>query len=129
RLVEEEQLRLPKQRACDAKSLPHPVRVAADAVLCTVAELDQLEDFVDPGPCAAAVVVRQQLEVPATGQVRVEARAFDEAGDPLEGLRAVDERVASEELRRPGRRADQAEQDAQQRRLAGAVRPQVAEDV
>src|SRR5207253_533264 len=115
--------------ARDAQALAHAVRVAADAVLGAVAELDELEHLVDPAPRLAAVIVRQQLEVLPAGQVRIEPRAFDEAGDTFERLRALDERVASEESCRSRRWTDQAEQDAQQRRLPGSVRPEVAEDV
>ena len=48
RLVEQQQLRLPQQRGGDPEALAHPVRVAADAVLGPVAQLDQLEHLLDP---------------------------------------------------------------------------------
>ena len=65
----------------------------------------------------------------AAREIRVEARALDEARDAVERPRAVDERVAAEELRVPSRRPDQPEHHPQRRRLAGAVRAEVAEDV
>ena len=73
--------------------------------------------------------VGEQPQVPAAGEVRVEARPLDEAGDAVERARAVDERIAAEELRVARRRADQPEQHPQRRRLARAVRAEVAEDV
>ena len=118
-----------QQRRGDPEPLAHAVRVAADAVLRAVAQLDELEHLVDPGARARLVVVGEQLQVAPAGEVRVEARAFDEAGDAVERLRAVDERVAAEQPRRALGRADQAEQHPQRRRLAGAVRAEVAEHV
>ena len=40
RLVEQQQLRLAQQRRRDPEPLPHAVRVAADAILRAVAQLD-----------------------------------------------------------------------------------------
>src|SRR5262249_38788287 len=55
RLVEEQELRPAQERARDAESLPHAMRVAADAILGTVAQLDDLEDLVDARPRPVAV--------------------------------------------------------------------------
>ena len=105
------------------------MRIAADAVLRPVAQLDELEDAVDPRTCAVTVVVGEQLQVLSPREIGVEARAFDEAGDSVECTNTVHERVSAEELRGAGRRPDQAEQDPQQGRLARAVRPEVSEHV
>src|SRR5262249_23169558 len=129
RLVEQQQLGTPQQRAGDAEALAHAVRVAADAVLGTVAQFDDLENLVDARPRAVAVVVGEQLEVLAARQIGIEARALDEPGDALERLRPVDERIAPEQARVAGGRTDQAEQHPERGRLAGAVRPQIAEDI
>jgi hypothetical protein len=105
------------------------VRVAADAVLRAVAQLDQLEHLLDAALRRRLVVVREQRQVPAAGEVRVEAGPLDEACHALECLRSLDQRVAAEEAGRPGGRPDQPEQHAQRGRLARAVRPEVAVDV
>ena len=77
----------------------------------------------------AAVERGDQLEVAAARQVRVEARRLDEAGDAVEGARALEQRVAAEQLRRALVGPDQPEQHPQRRRLAGAVGAEVAVDV
>ena len=80
-------------------------------------------------PYAEQVVGGEQLEVLAAAQIRVEARAFDEAGHAFERAGAVDQRVAAEELHGSLARPDQPEQHPQRRRLAGAVRAEEAVDV
>ena len=77
----------------------------------------------------AAVEIAEQAQVAAARQIRIEARALDEAGHAVERARAVDQRITPEEPRVALRRADQPEQHPQRGRLAGAVRPEVAEDV
>ena len=129
RLVEQEELRSPEQRRRDSEPLAHPVRVAADAVLRTVAQLDQLQHLLDAGGRVGFVVVGEQPQVLAPGEIRVEARPLDEAGDAVERLRAVDQRIAAEQLRLTGGGPDQAEQHPQQRGLSGSVRAEQAEDV
>ena len=47
RLVEQQQVRLAEQRRGDAEPLAHAVRVAADAVLGAIGQLDRLEHRVD----------------------------------------------------------------------------------
>src|SRR5205085_10772159 len=88
-----------------------------------------LEYLLDARARVAVVVVGEQAEVPPAREVGIEARALDEAGDAVERRRAVGERVAPEELHRALRRPDQAEHHPQRRRLARAVRAEVAEDV
>jgi hypothetical protein len=57
RLVEQEELRSPEQRRRYSEPLAHPVRVAADPVLRTVAQLDQLQHLFDAGCRVGFVVV------------------------------------------------------------------------
>ena len=61
RLVEQQQPRLAQQRRRDPEPLAHPVRVAADAVLRAVAQLDDLEHLVDARARDGLVVVGEQL--------------------------------------------------------------------
>ena len=105
------------------------MRVAAHAVLRPIRELDEVEYLVDASLGHAAVEVAEQAQVAAAREVRIEARPLDEAGDTVERPGAVDLRVAAEEEREPGRRADQPEQHPQRRGLPRAVRPEIAEDV
>ena len=103
--------------------------VSADAVLGPVSQLDDLEHLLDPRARIPAVVVGEQVQVLAAGQVGVEPRALDEPRYPVECLGALNEGIAAEEPRGTGTRADQAEQHPQERRLAGAVRAEIPEDV
>ena len=104
-LVEDQQPRVAQQRAGEPEALAHAVRVAADLVARAVGELDGVERGVDPRGRVAAVERGDELEVPAAGQVGVEARRLDEAGDAVERAHALDERVAAEQLDRCRRRA------------------------
>src|SRR5207249_895702 len=72
---------------------------------------------------------REQLQVHAPGEVAVEVRRLDEAGDALECLRKRVLRIAAEEAGRPAVWTDQAEQDPHRRRLAGTVGPEKSVDV
>ena len=109
RLVEQEQARVAEERGRDPEPLAHAVRVAADPVPGPVSQLDDVEHLVDAVLRAEAVVVGEQAQVLAAGEVRVEARRLDEAGDSLERLAdALLDRVAAEELDRASGGADQA---------------------
>ena len=77
----------------------------------------------------APVEIAEQAQVAPAGQIRVEARPLDEAGHAVERARSVDQRITPEEPRVALGRPDQPEQHPQRGRLAGAVRPEVAEDV
>src|SRR5579884_2082231 len=129
RLVQQEQPRRAQERGGDAEALPHPVRVAADAIVGAVGEVDELEHLVDARAGAVAVEVGEQAQVAPARQVGVEPRPLDEPGDAVERPRALDERVASVQLDAARRRPDQAEHHPQRRRLAGAVRAEEAVDV
>src|SRR4029453_9758673 len=74
--------------------------------------------------------VGEQAEVLAAGEVRIETRRLDEARAASERLaHAFSDRIPAEELDGAGGRTDQAEHHPQRRRLAGAVRPEIAEDI
>ena len=70
-----------------------------------------LEQLVDPAALVAAVEGGEQLQVRAPAQVGIEVRRLDKAGDAVECLGQLVLRVASEQARSPGIRAEQAEQD------------------
>ena len=128
-LVEQQQLRVTQKRSGDAEPLPHPVRVAPDTILAAIAQLDDVEHLLDARARNATVEIAEQVQVAAAGQIRIEARALDETGHPVQSTRSVDQRVAAEETRPAVGRPDQPEQHPQRGRLAGAVRAEVAEDV
>ncbi len=123
-LVEDQQARAPQQRRGDPQPLAHPMRVATHLVLGTGSQLYDREHLVDARGCAVAVEPGQQLEVLASGQVRVEPRCLHEPGDALQRPRAHTQRVMPEQLHRALARHDQAERHAQRRRLARPVGPQ-----
>ena len=100
-----------KQRRGDPEPLPHPVRVPADLVLRAVRELDEVEHLVDARRRSSAVEVGEQAKVAAPGEVRVEARAFDEAGDTVERTGSVG---VADRARTAGRSPD-----------VGAIRPSI----
>ena len=83
-LVEQQQPRIAQQRRGDAETLAHAVRVAADAVALAVGQLDDVQRLVDPRRGVAAVERREQLEVLAAREVRIEARRLDEARDAVQ---------------------------------------------
>ena len=113
----------------DAEPLAHAVRVAAHAVLGARGQLDGVERLADARGGAVAVERRDQLQVAAAGEVRVEARRLDEPRHAVQGARPLDEGVAPEQLRGARVGPDQPEQHPQRRRLPGPVRAQVAVDV
>src|SRR6185437_12017581 len=95
----------------------------ADPAAAVLGQPDQLEQFADPAAGAQAVEAREQLEVVAGREVRVEARVLDEAGDAVEtAVRAVPQ--TAEQADAATLRADQPEQQPEQRRLPGAVWPE-----
>ncbi len=89
RLVEQQQPRIAQQRPGDAEALLHAVRVAADLVVTSRVQVDGVQRVVDPLGRVAAVQRRHQFEVLAAGQVRIEARRLDEAGDAVQGARPL----------------------------------------
>ena len=127
RLVEDEQLGVAQQAAGDAEALAHAERVRADLVVAAAAEADAVERAVDP-PVGGLVARRGvHVEVLAAGEVAVEARLLDDRADARQRRRAAAGEVVAEQAHLPARRPGEAEQQADQRRLAGPVRPQEAE--
>ena len=128
RLVEEQQLRRPQQRCRDPEALPHAVRIASDPIAGAIGQLDGLQGRVDPAAGVVTVEGGQQLEVAPRGHVGIEGRRLHEARDAVECPRGF-VWIAPKQPDGPRRRPDQAEHHPQRRRLAGAVRSQIAVDV
>jgi hypothetical protein len=92
-----------------------------------IAEVHEVQCLVDRAPALALEVeVGQQLQVRPPGEVGVQPRLLDEAGDALAGGDRIVRRVAPEEADRARLRLDQAQQHAQRGGLAGAVGTQEA---
>jgi hypothetical protein len=101
--------------------------VRADLVVCAGREADAVERGVDPAEGGRVARARDDAEVLATGEVPVEAGLLDDRADPGERLFAPRGNGKTQQAHRAGRRRRQAEQHADQRRLAGSVGPEVAE--
>ena len=114
RLVEHEQRRIVQQRPAEREPLRHSARVGRDAVAARVPEAEALEQH--PAPLAAlgdAVEAAEEVEVLERGQLAVEQRLVPDV--PEVGPLAVD-------LQRAPRRRSEPGDEAQERRLARAVR-------
>ena len=127
RLVEDQQLRVGEQAARDAEALAHPHRVRLDAVVRAVGQADALERGVDARERLAAARRGDDAEVLASREVAVEARLLDDRADARERLGAPLGHRQPAQAHRAAVRAREAEQDSDERRLAGAVRAEVAE--
>ena len=111
-------------RRCFMPWLKPPTRTSARSLSATISSTSSMRSSLT-GPGHAA----QQAEVPARAHERVERRVVDEAADvPQRALELAGHAVAGH-LRVAARRVDQAEDEADDGRLAGAVGPEEAEDV
>ena len=133
RLVEEEDPRVVEQAAREVHLLALAGREGADLLLALLVEPDRVDQLVDPVPAVArrqAVELAEHPELLADGQDAV-ARllaAGDHVHDPADLLGLADD-VEAEDPRRPLGRQEQRRQDLDQRRLAGAVRAEQAEEL
>ena len=124
RFVEHQQPRPGQQRGGKPETLPHPEREAAHAVVRDVGEPDLLQRVVD-AVGAVAPQAGQRGEVLPRGERRIQARPVDEPGDPV-GKRERPAHRAAEDLQVAAVGLGQPEEQAQQRRLPGPVRPDQA---
>jgi hypothetical protein len=127
RLVQDQQRRVGQQAARHAEALAHAQRVALDAVIATRGEPDALQRAVDPRRGVIAARGGMDLHVLAAGQVRVKARLLDDRADASERRGTVTRQVAPEQPHATAGRLGQAEQQPDERGLAGAVGAQKAE--
>ena len=127
RLVQDEQLGVSEQARGHAQALAHAHRVRGDLVVGALGEADPGQRRRDPPGRVAAARRGQQAQVLPPGQVVVEAGLVDDRADPGQRLAALGRDRDAEQRHRAGVGPGQAEQGADQRGLAGAVRAQVAE--
>jgi hypothetical protein len=131
RLVEEEQPRIVDERLGELDPLLHPGRVAADGAVALLVQPDVAEDLGGPlaggGPGQAGHPRHVADEV---GRRRVgrQAVVLGHVADELADRRALRPDVEVHHGGPSGRRLEQAEQDLDQRALAGPVGPDEADD-
>ena len=132
RLVQHQQPRPADQRAGQAQPLPHAQRVGLDRPAVHPAQADLLQRLVDaappgaPGRPPARTGRVEQREVRPAGQVRVGGGLLDQRADLRQHLARVPGHPPAEHLDLAAGGVDQAEQHADQRGLARAVRPEQA---
>jgi hypothetical protein len=127
RLVEDQQQRIGEQAASDPEALTHAQRVRLHPIARTRGQADPLERLVDPPEGVATAYGGHDLEVFASRQVTVEPRLLDNRTDAGQRLRTAPRQRQTEQPHLAGRGRGQPQQHPDQRRLAGAVRPQIAE--
>ena len=126
RLVEDQQVGVLEQRRGDAEPLLHPLRVRPEAVAGPLAETDLFEGRRDP-LLRHAGVTGEHAQVVARREERVQGRGLDHRSDPRQPLGRAGR--GAEHDGAAARRPHEAEEHAQGRRLAGAVRPEEAVDL
>jgi len=124
RFVEDQQFRLGCERRDQDDLLPVPGGVGAG--LLRRVQLEPLDQLGPPARVGAAPHAGEQVDHLAAGQVRPERHVAGHVGQPAMQCRRVGPRIAPEDLDMPCGRAHQAQEDADRRRLAGAVRTEEA---
>ena len=119
RLVEEIQCGILHERRGQPEALPHAERIARHLVTRALGEANALEGRIDLRRIRARIP-RQDHEVVAAGQVRVEGGRLDHRPDAAQRLGRAGRRA--EDRRAPVGGPDQSEDQAQERRLPGSVR-------
>jgi hypothetical protein len=128
-LVEDQEPGLAQQARRDAEALAHAVGVASDLAVGAVDEVDGGQHLLDQARPRASVQAGEALQVLPAGEVGVEAGRLDEAGDAPEHGGPVAVPGAAEDAQGAGVGPDQAEEHAQERRLARAVGAEDAVDL
>ncbi len=103
------------------------MRVALDLLAGALGQADARERRVDPRGRLGAADGSDDAQVLASGEVQVKARLLDDRADALQRLRALGGHGMAEQAHAAGARLGEAEQHADHRRLAGAVRAEEAE--
>src|SRR5262249_25602766 len=120
--------RTAEHRLRDAEALAHAEGVGADALIEAMGEGDQLRDPLDLARTDGEHT-REVLEVLAAGHEPIEIGRLDDAPDIRERFLEVTPDVVSADGHAPGGRLDEADQHADRRGLAGAVRAEKSEDL
>ena len=129
RFVEQHEPRPVQQRAFERQPLPHPARKPADRILGTVGEARRLERRVDGRSRIEAVQLGEERKVLPSRQFRIQMQFMREQPDADAKRRAEPRRRLIAVAHFPARRHGQRRENRDQRRFAGAVRPEQADDV
>ena len=129
RLVEQHQPWIVQQRALEREALPHAARKSVHRVVGAIREPGTLERSVDDAGRIQTVQLREELQILARREFRIKVQLVREQADspPQRRAEVARRRVAEPDVAGGGR--GERGQDADQRGLAGAVRPEQAEDV
>ena len=127
RLVQDQQLGVAEQARRHPQALAHAHRVRGDLVVGALGEADPGQRPRDPPVRVAASRGTQQAQVLPARQVVVEAGLVDDRADPGQRPAALGRDQDPEQRHRARVGPRQAEQGADERRLAGAVGSEVAE--
>src|SRR5262245_55518845 len=93
--------------------------------MCLIADANLIECIIDPAVARVLAVIvkpREHCEIPASGQVRVEAGGFHKASDSFRQRTADSIEGRAEQTNRSCVTLHESEQDAKQRRLSSPVR-------
>ncbi len=132
RLVEEQDLRVVDEGVGEAQPLLHAARERLDVVVALVGEVHQLEQVADhPSPRGGrqAVAAREEVQVLPDLHVVVDPEDVRHEPEDAPDLVRVPCHGPAGDLRVAGRRLQEGRQDPERRGLAGAVRPDQAEDL
>ncbi len=131
-LVEDEHLRIVKQRARELETLLHALRHRRDELRFELREIGELHHRVDDGVVRVGrdfVRVGEELEVLAHGHALVDARVVRHVADDLSHGLGIDPDVEPVDLDAARERLEERRHDANGRRLARAVRTDEPEDL
>jgi hypothetical protein len=123
RLVEEKQLGLVQNRSADGDALLHAGREVAKQLGAVAAHPDAVEELADTrrGGVAEPVQAGVEAQVLLDREVAVEKRLVSQVSQPAADPPCLARQLAAEDLGRPPAGTQQRREDAQKRRLAGAV--------
>ena len=127
RFIEDQELRFSEQAAGDPQPLAHPHRIGLHPLVGALGQADPVERALDPGVRLGLTARCRNAQVLPAGQMPVEARRLDDRTHPLERLTALLGDRHAEQPHLPAGRRRQAEEHADERRLASAVRAQEPE--
>ena len=128
RLVEEEHLRVVEQRPREQQPLAHAGGERLGPAALRVGQADALENLLG-ARARQAVELAEQLEVLHRREALVQRGVLGDQVDLGANAFELAREVVAEHLRLAGRRPRAAGEDAQRRRLAGAVVTEQAEDL
>jgi len=131
RLVEEDDRGLRDQRRRDVQPAPHASRIGLGGTVCGLRELEPLQQLVRAAGGLAPRQLREpprEAEVLTPREVGIDGRVLARETDPEAHALRVVRHVVTEHLGPAAVRREDGREDADRRRLAGAVRAEQAED-